>query len=124
MAKDHEEEHGPEGPHETEKQQTAVYKEVTDHDKWYNRQLFKSVEILQTVNEFAAKQKPGQSQDLSATSDLIELLTQHEEAIPSTSSKRWTGTATSKRGPMASWTTRTTSSTLRTTSGSPFTYLT
>ena len=43
--------------------------------------MFKSVEILQIANEFSAKQKPGQAQDVSATSDLIELLTQHEEAI-------------------------------------------
>ena len=46
----------------------------------YNRQLFKSVELLQTINEFAAKQKPGEL-DFSATSDLIDLLTQHKEAI-------------------------------------------
>ena len=47
----------------------------------YNRQLFKSVELLQTINEFAAKQKPSQAQDITATRDLIELLTQHEEDI-------------------------------------------
>ena len=40
------------------------------------------VEILQTISEFPAKQKPGQSSQIDpTTSDLIELLTFHEEAI-------------------------------------------
>ena len=43
--------------------------------------MLKSVEILETISEFGAKQKPGQSQDPTSTSDLIELLVQHEEAI-------------------------------------------
>ena len=67
-------------PHETEKQQTAVFPEFTAHDKWFNRQLLKAVEITKTASEFA-KKKPGERQDASSTSDLIELLTQHEEAI-------------------------------------------
>ena len=69
-------------PHETEKQQTAVFPEVTASDKWFNRQLFISVEILPTISEFPAKPKPGTSFQIDpTTSDLIELLTQHEEAI-------------------------------------------
>ena len=43
--------------------------------------LLKAAEIMETISELRAKQKPGQSQDLTSTSDLIELLTQHEEAI-------------------------------------------
>ena len=51
-------------------------------DQWFNRQLLKSVEILETISEFPAKQKPGQSSQIdSTTSDLIELLTFHEEII-------------------------------------------
>ena len=43
----------PKVPHETEKEQTAVYKEATEYGKWHNRQLFRAVEILQTTTEFA-----------------------------------------------------------------------
>ena len=44
--------------------------------------LLTSVEILQTISEFPAKPKPGTSSDIDpTTSDFIELLTQHEEAI-------------------------------------------
>ena len=71
----------PKVPHETEKEQTAVYKEVTEYGKWHNRQLFRAVEILQTITEFADKQSSPPSQIDPATSDLIELLTQHEEYI-------------------------------------------
>ena len=70
----------PKEPHETEKQQTAVYAEVTAYDKWFNPPLLKSAEIIETISEFAAKTKPG-DMDVSSTSDVIELLTQHEEAI-------------------------------------------
>ena len=52
----------PKVPHETEKEQTAVYKEVTEYDKWYNRQLFRSVEIVQFITEFADKQSSPPSQ--------------------------------------------------------------
>ena len=68
----------PKVPHETEKQQTGVYKEVTDYDIWYNKQLLRAVEILQCTTEFAGKHKSGQ-EDISAASDLIALLTLHEE---------------------------------------------
>ena len=68
-------------PHETEKEQTAVYKEVTEYDKWYNKNLFRSVEILQFFTEFADKQSSPPSQIDPATSDLTELLTLHEKDI-------------------------------------------
>ena len=71
----------PKEPHEAEKQQTAVYSEVTAYDQWFNRQLLEAVEIIETTSEFRAKQKPGQAQDLTSMSDFVELLTQHEEAI-------------------------------------------
>ena len=57
-----------------------MFPEVTAYAKWSNRQLLKAVEIIETVSEFPAKQKPDSSV-FSATSDLIDLLTQHEEAI-------------------------------------------
>ena len=63
-----------------ETQQTGVYKEVTDYDIWYNKQLLRAVEILQCTTEFAGKHKSGQ-EDISAASDLIALLTLHEEDI-------------------------------------------
>ena len=66
----------PKVPHETEKEQTAVYKEVAEYDK-----LLHAVEIVQFCTEFAEKQKPGQSQDISGTKDLIALLTLREEDI-------------------------------------------
>ena len=70
----------PKVPHETEKEQTGVYKEVTDYGIWYNKQLLRAVEILQCTTEFAGKHKSGQ-EDISAAaaSDLIALLTLHEE---------------------------------------------
>ena len=43
--------------------------------------MLKSVEIVETIGEFPAKQTPGQSQDYSTTSSLIELLSHHEKAI-------------------------------------------
>ena len=58
-----------------------MYKEVTEYGKWHNRQLTRVVEILQTITEFADKQSSPPSQIDPATSDLIELLTQHEEYI-------------------------------------------
>ena len=36
---------------------------------------------METISEFAGKQKPGQSRDITSASDLIELLTQHEKTI-------------------------------------------
>ena len=104
-----------------------MYKEVTDFDQWFNRQLLKSAEILGTISEFGAKQKPGQGQDVSATKDLIDLLIQHEEAILKYlfNDVDWDNEkqARAYHG-MPLLTTRTTSSTLRATSRRPFTYLT
>ena len=70
----------PKVPHETETQQTGVYKEVTDYDKWYNRNLLRAVEILQFTTEFASKHNSGQ-EDISVAADLSKLLTLHEEDI-------------------------------------------
>ena len=70
----------PKKAHETEKQQTAVFPEVTAFVKWFNRQLLKAAEIIETVCEFA-KKKPGERQDYSATTGLIKLLAEHEEDI-------------------------------------------
>ena len=42
--------------------------------------MLKAVQIIETVSEFFAKTIPGDV-DYSSTADLIELLTQHEEAI-------------------------------------------
>ena len=70
----------PKVPHETEAQQTGVYKEVTDYDKWYNRHFLCAVEILQFVTEFAGKHKPGQ-EDISVAANLSKLLELHEEDI-------------------------------------------
>ena len=70
----------PKVPHETETQQTGVYREVTDYDLWYNRHLLRAVEILQFTTEFACKHKPGQ-EDISVAADLSKLLTLREEDI-------------------------------------------
>ena len=57
-----------------------MFFEATVYDKSFNRPLLKAAEIIETVTEFA-KKKRGERQGVSSTSDLIELLTQHEEAI-------------------------------------------
>ena len=55
---------------------------LCEYAKWHNRQLFRGVEILQTISEFPAKPKPGQPSQIDpTTSNLIELLTLHEEDI-------------------------------------------
>ena len=44
--------------------------------------MLTSVEILETISEFPAKQEPGQLSQIDPTTpDLIEMLTFHEEAI-------------------------------------------
>ena len=71
----------PKVPDETEPQQTGVYKEVTDYDMWYNRQVLRAVEILQCTTEFAGKHKSGQDSAFAEVNELTELLTQHEEDL-------------------------------------------
>ena len=53
----------PKVPHETEKEQTAVYNEVTAYDKWYNKNLFRSVEIVQFSPSSPTSRVRRQSQD-------------------------------------------------------------
>ena len=71
----------PKVPDETEPQQTGVYKEVTDYDMWYNRQVLRAVEILQCTTEFAGKHKSGQDSTFAEVNELTALLTQHEEDL-------------------------------------------
>ena len=71
----------PKVPDETERQQCGVYTEVTDYDMWYNRQILRSVEILQCTTEFAGLHKSGQDSAFAQVNELIELLTQHEEDL-------------------------------------------
>ena len=72
----------PKMPHETEKDQTGVYKEATEYDIWYNKQLLRAVEILQCTTEFAGKHKPGQDGTFAVVvNELIALLTEHEEDL-------------------------------------------
>ena len=65
----------------TEKEQTGVYDEVTEYDEWYNRQILRSVEILQCTTEFAGLHKSRQDSAFAQVNELIELLTQHEEDL-------------------------------------------
>ena len=71
----------PKVPDETERQQTGVYTEVTDYDMWYNRQILRSVEILQSTTEFAGLHKSGQDSAFAQVNEIVELLTQHEEDL-------------------------------------------
>ena len=71
----------PKVPDETERQQTGVFTEVTDYDMWYNRQVLRSVEILQCTTEFAGLHKSGQDSAFAEVNELTELLTQHEEDL-------------------------------------------
>ena len=72
----------PKVPHETEKEQTGVYDEVTEYDEWYNRQILRSVEILQSTTEFAALRKSGTATTAFAeVNELVKQLTSHEEDL-------------------------------------------
>ena len=71
----------PKVPDVTERQQCGVYTEVTEYDEWYNRQLLRSVEILQCTTEFAGLHKSGQDSAFAQVNELIKQLTQHEEDL-------------------------------------------
>ena len=71
----------PKVPDVTEKQQCGVYTEVTEYDEWYNRQILRSVEILQCTTEFAGLHKSGQDSAFAQVNELIEQLAQHEEDL-------------------------------------------
>ena len=71
----------PKVPDVTEKQQCGVYTEVTEYDEWYNRQILRSVEILQSTTEFAGLHKSGQDSAFAQVNELIKQLTQHEEDL-------------------------------------------
>ena len=72
----------PKVPHETEKEQTGVYDEVTEYDEWYNRQILRSVEILQSTTEFAALRKSGTATTaFTEVNELVKQLTSHEEDL-------------------------------------------
>ena len=72
----------PKVPDVTEKQQSGVYTEVTEYDEWYNRQILRSVEILQSTTEFAALRKSGTATTAFAeVNELVKQLTSHEEDL-------------------------------------------
>jgi len=48
---------------------------------WYNRQILRSVEILQSTTEFAGLHKSGQDSAFAQVNELIKQLTQHEEDL-------------------------------------------
>ena len=56
--------------------------EVTEYDEWYNRQILRSVEILQSTTEFAALRKSGTATTAFAeVNELVKQLTSHEEDL-------------------------------------------
>ena len=86
----------PKVPHEIEKQQTGVFKEVTEYDKWINKQFFKSVEILETITEFAEKHESAGSEksQINPATKRASSTSSHSTRRPSSSTciARWTGT--------------------------------
>ena len=61
-------------PPEVEKRFTGIWVETTEYDRWFNLNLLKSVEIVETVCEFAIIKA-------QAPVLLAKMLTQHEEDI-------------------------------------------
>ena len=71
----------PKEPDETKNQQTAVYPEVTAFDKWFNRQLFTSVEISQGHQRVLRQAETGPVARYHCHVGPHRALTLHEEDI-------------------------------------------